>query len=271
MTGRSITIYGYFLTLLLLSLTLVSPTVKAFEPFPTRNLVGPPAADPRAPYNHLKLYSFNDEDESQSNLGAEAALTHNFGVTRWEGADGTMYQFTCSAGVFSQFQDAPNGSYELTNSDFYVGFPLEIRTGAHGFRAELYHVSSHLGDEFQARTGQERISFSHESFRGDYMYYPTESLRTFIEVQYAISSTPDFDPWIGATGFEYKWGSYLLATNIKFKQRNDWKHTAVASVLYDLGNENMFVGLEAFDGMKPQGQFFREERTYAGLVFRFNE
>lgn len=33
------------------------------------------------------------------------------------------FQFTCTAGVFSQFQEAPNKSYELVNSDFYVGFP----------------------------------------------------------------------------------------------------------------------------------------------------
>lgn len=271
MNTQRITRYSIFLTVLLLFF-VSTDIAQAFEPFPTRNLVGPPAADPRAPYNHLKLYSFDDDPEAQdSDIGAEAALTQNFGVSRWEGSDGKTWQFTCTAGVWSQFQDAPNGSYELTNSDFFVGFPLEMKTGRHGFRAELYHVSSHLGDEFQARTGQERISFSHESFRGNYMWYPTDSIRTYLELQYAISRNPDFDPWQTATGFEYRMGSYLLATDLRFKDRNDWDHSATASVLYDLGNENMFVGVEVFDGNKPQGQFFREERTYGGLVFRFQK
>jgi hypothetical protein len=217
------------------------------------------------------LYSFEETPEAESDLGAEAALTHNFGVTRWGGEDGATYQFTCAAGVFSQFQESPNQSYELVNSDFYVGFPVEMRIGQHGFRAELYHVSSHLGDEFQDRTGDRRISFSHETFRGNYMWYPTASTRTYVELQYSISSVPDFDPWITGVGFEHKMGSYLLATDLKFKQRSDWDHAATLSLLYDLGNENMFVGLEVFDGLKPEGQFFREEKTYAGLVFRFNE
>lgn len=132
-------------------------------------------------------------------------------------------------------------------------------------------MSSHLGDEFQDRTGKRRISFSNETFRGNYMWYVSPSTRTFFELQYAISSVPDFDPWVAATGIEHKRGSYLLATDLRFKQRNDWDHAATLSLLYDLGNENMFIGLEAFDGVKPEGQFFREEKTYAGLVFRFNE
>lgn len=263
-----------FLTLLAVVVFIgsLTPAVHAVELFPDRNLVAPPAADPRSPYSHLKLYSFDDEpDNNSSDLGAEAALTHNFGATRWEDDSGRRYQFTCSAGVWSQFQDAPNGSYELTNSDFYVGFPLEMRTGEHGFRGEVYHVSSHLGDEFQARTGKRRISFSHETFRGDYMWYFSESGRTYLEAEYTISSVPDFDPWVLGGGFEYEMGSYLLATDLEFKDRNDWEHAATLSLLKDLGNDNMFIGLEAFDGANPQGQFFREERTYGGIVFRFQE
>lgn len=245
--------------------------VLALQLFPEKNLVAPPAADPRAPYSHLKLFSFEEEPETNSSLGAEAAFTHNFSTTRWEGDNGAMYQFTCSGGVFSQFQEAPNKSYELVNSDFYFGLPLEMKIGQHGFRAELYHVSSHLGDEFQDRTGKSRISYSHETFRGNYFWYPTPSVRTNFEIQHTISSVPDFDPWLVATGIEYRLGSFLLATDFRFKERSDWDHAATASLFYDLGDEEMYIGLEGFDGLKPEGQFFREEKTYLGIVFRFTE
>lgn len=234
------------------------------------NTVAPPLADPRTPFNHLKFFAFEDNDEEESLLGAEAALTHNVGFERWTGEDGTHYQLTCAAGVFSQFQESIN-DFELVSSDFFVGIPLEIRTGNHGIRGEVYHLSSHLGDEFQERTNRDRISFSHESLRLDYFWYGLPHTRFYVEYQYALRIDPDVDRNIAGGGFDYQHGPWLVALDSKFKQRNDWEPATNLQIIRKTGIGSLQAGLEFFDGPLPVGQFFRDERTYAGLVFRFRD
>lgn len=239
------------------------------EVFPSGHLVGPPKVDPRAPTNHLKFFGFEDNDNREELLGAEVALTHNFGVSRWEGNHGVQYQFNCEAGVFSQFQESID-DFELVSSDFYVELPVEIRAGKHGFRASLYHLSSHLGDEFQERTGRERISFSHESLRGIYSFHPTTTTRFYVGGEYALRMTPDVGKTVVISGVEHEFfGKWFAGADLRSLERNDWDVASTLRVARYFGQRHFSVGLEFFDGPLPVGQFFREERTYAGITMTF--
>jgi len=65
------------------------------------------------------------------------------------------------AGAFSRF-DLETANNDFIQIHYRLGFLLRARVGAWAARAELYHVSSHLGDEFLVRTGREPISTSRE-------------------------------------------------------------------------------------------------------------
>lgn len=71
-------------------------------------------------------------------------------------------QISLAGGVFSQFNlDGP--SVPLINSDFTIGVPVTFRSGWFSGRVNLYHQSSHLGDEFVLFNPQvERIDLGYE-------------------------------------------------------------------------------------------------------------
>ncbi len=164
-------------------------TAEAVQWYPRSNLVSPPLSDPRTPRNYMRVFVVENEDEGKELLGGEAGLTQRFGIARWNG-DKFRYQLSMEGGVFSMFQESPD-DYELVSSDYHIGFPLEISNGPHGGRIELFHVSSHLGDEFSERTGRPRISFSHESIRGTYFWEYSPSGRAFVGGEYALNITPE--------------------------------------------------------------------------------
>lgn len=66
-----------------------------------------------------------------------------------------------AGGVFSRFDLEGNGN-EFIEAHYRAGFRLRARLRGVESRLELYHVSSHLGDEFLERTGRTPISTSRE-------------------------------------------------------------------------------------------------------------
>jgi hypothetical protein len=279
---RSTQTYGYIVALVLLSLFIGTGPGFAASQFPGDHLVKAPIVDPRSPHNHLKFYAFEGDDsdelsnnEGQGNelLGSEVALTHNWGIYRAGDKGGRWsYQFNCQAGVFSQFQESID-DFELVSSDFYVGIPLELQYDRHHrFRFNLYHLSSHLGDEFQERTGRERISFSQEVLRSTYFYYPNRGTRFYLGGEYAVRMDPDVGEAVFLAGVEHDfWDKWFAGVDLRSLERNDWSVASSARVGRYFGEGNMFVGIEAFDGPLQVGQFFREERTYLGLTITFEE
>lgn len=75
--------------------------------------------------------------------------------------DGWELAGAIAAGAFSRF-DLESSSQYFVEIHYRVGFQLRGRYRGIAFRTELYHVSSHLGDEYLVVTGRERISTSRE-------------------------------------------------------------------------------------------------------------
>lgn len=75
---------------------------------------------------------------------------------RWELAG------ALAAGAFSRF-DLQGSNNEFIHAHYRVGLQLRARVDELAGRLELYHVSSHLGDEFLRRTGRVPVSTSREA------------------------------------------------------------------------------------------------------------
>ena len=80
-------------------------------------------------------------------LSGAVGFGERWGIVRRPGERaGDGWQVGLSGGVFAQF-DMDADSNDLINADYVIGFPLTWRHGAWSGRFNLYHQSSHLGDE----------------------------------------------------------------------------------------------------------------------------
>jgi len=106
----------------------------------------------------------------------------------------------------------------LVNSDYYVGIPLSYAVGCWSFRGRLYHISSHLGDEFIILKQRhdptfQRVNPSFEALDFYASYYFGQALRLYIGAGYRFDSNKSyfFKPGYMEWGFEFRfWGRKCL-------------------------------------------------------------
>ena len=75
--------------------------------------------------------------------------------------DGWALSAEVAGGAWSRF-DLERGDNEFIEAHFRAALRLRAGRGPLSLRVELFHASSHLGDEFLQRTGREPVSTSRE-------------------------------------------------------------------------------------------------------------
>jgi len=163
---------------------------------------------------------------------------------------------------------------ESTNNDFIevryrVGFQLRARIGALAARAELYHVSSHLGDEFLVRTGREPISTSREGLELLLQGSPISGLVLYGGPGFVLRSTE------GLQTLSARWGAdwetprasglrpYASADFFSWSE-HDWDPTVALEAGLALG-QRVRLGILAGFGPSRAEQFFREDEQVFGV------
>lgn len=186
--------------------------------------------------------------------------------------------------MFAQF-DMDFDSKDLINADYVIGFPLTWRRGAWAGRLNLYHQSSHLGDELLLREGgPERINLSFEALvardlgpwriygGGDYLIDPEpEGLASGIlhagtEYRHAGSAFG-----VGRLG-RARWTG---AADLKSLEEHDWSIAWTLRAGLELSPVGASPGprrswsllIEAYEGPAPWGQFYQDDVSYLGLGF----
>ena len=108
-----------------------------------------------------------DDPTGEGTSIASVGLGDSFGLVRWGGPDaGEGIQLDIVGSIFAQF-DIGAPSNDLINADYVIGLPLTFRRNGFSVRAELYHQSSHLGDEYLLRGDdivRENLSFESVDF-----------------------------------------------------------------------------------------------------------
>lgn len=258
----------YFTCFVYISLCGLYPgKIAAVEKFPKDSLIPATLGDPRTPRNSLRFFVLEEEEGTEDLLGAEGSLTQNFGIVRWT-RDKYSYQLSMNAGVFSMFQEAPD-QYELVNADYHVGFPLEIAWDKQAVKLKLYHVSSHLGDEYAERTGRKRISYSHETLRGTWFRSFSPRDRFYVSGSYALHLVPDEGRVSVRTGWEHLGEEWFWAANFRAREMTDWDPATMIQGGRLFGNKSLAVGVFLFQGPLPTGQFYDEERSAVGFSVKF--
>lgn len=254
------------LLLTVLALLACVSSARAVEAFPRTLVFEPLVADPRWPAFGGTMQFFSRSKEKvlwAANFGESFPLVGNRGGRPW--------QFGLQASVFTIW-DLQTESNDLINADFLVGFPYTWRRDRWSYMARLFHVSTHLGDEFiLANPGVARVNLSYEAvdFKASYDFdygfrayggggsmirkYPPEIKPLFCQVG-AEWLGPSFARGVlrGVGGMDFQkhqdngWG----ATGVSLRGGVQLQHR-------DQSTRRLQFLLEYYHGHDPNGQFFR--------------
>lgn len=178
-----------------------------------------------------------------------------------------------AGGLFSRFSlQAPTN--EFVEASFRVGLQLRARYRAVAGRLELYHVSSHLGDEYMERTGRSRVSTSREGVALLLQAAPHPSLTLHAGPGFILRSSRGFRAPAVRAGAEWRpsrrgdeeVSPYLAAEVFSWSER-DWEPMLHLEAGLGLAGGRYRVGALLGSGPARTEQFFHDDETVWGLVF----
>jgi hypothetical protein len=173
---------------------------------------------------------------------------------------------------------------DFESADYRVGIPLTYGIENWQFKLEVYHLSSHMGDEFAiANPGAlaTRINYVRDEIVFGTSWYPIPACRLYGEAGWAFNVDGGAEPWEtqfgvelakpGPTGFH---GTPFFAVNGHLREEVDWGGD-VSSQLGWLWRGNsgkvLRLGLHYYNGKSSQYQFFNqsEEQIGVGMWYDF--
>jgi hypothetical protein len=211
----------------------------------------------------------------------EPTLGGRAGIVRY-GTDNEFWpqgwQLDIEGAAYARLDDGRN----MVATDFGFGTPLTMRQGPWEFKFGYNHLSSHLGDLFMlANPKYPRINYVRESLVFGLAYYVGPALRIFEENGWAFHTDGGAEPWELRFGVDFctpeptgVWGAPFCAICAHLRQENDFGGNLDVQTGWlwrGPTGHTIRVGLQYFNGMSEQAQFFNrfEEQIGAGVWYDY--
>ena len=171
----------------------------------------------------------------------------------------------------------PQEDRDLVAVDFRFGVPLTYAFGIYEAKLAVYHLSSHLGDEFALKHPEvTRINYSRDVFVLGGAVYLSEDVRVYGEMGYAVIYDGGSEPWEFQFGAEYSparptrpHGTPFVAMNTHLREEVDFggEFTLQAGWQWrGRGGRHLFrLGAQYYNGKSPQYQFMHVNEQQLGL------
>jgi len=232
--------------------------------------------------------AFETRPDYRNKLGVGAvAFGDRFPIYRWNNVLGGSIQVGVEGQVWAVFAQEKK-STPLMNADYLLGFPLIYVYNDLSFRFRLYHVSTHIGDEYimahKDDTDFARENPSRETVDLFSSYNLLDQIRLYGGAGYHFHRDNEFaiERWFIGYGAEYRpfgklnsgslfWNPYV-AVNIYNREDNNWRFevSTVVGVDFDTldttNNKSFRVYMEYYYGNCFDGQFSRLENSYFSLA-----
>jgi hypothetical protein len=167
----------------------------------------------------------------------------------------------------------------LISDDWFVGVQSVVDFPRARLALELYHESSHLGDEYAERFGATRLDWTRE-VAALWLEIGGGPFRGHASGSYALVERPDVSRAAATLGFDYRgraghWlGAEVMPVLGVFAESvayADWKVTTSARAGLELGHGNDRVGLSLVfsNGLSTERQFYDQRSRYVGAELRF--
>ena len=240
-----------------------------------------PAASPRVHAIAGRLLSVERGDSRfGSDTEAEVALGENFPLLMLQGGRRPI-ALGFGSQVYARFSlSDPKSS--LISHDWVVGVNATAALGRWDVTLELYHESSHLGDEYGDRFQVSRLDWTRE-VGTVWVGYSAGGWRLSGSASYVLIDELNLKPPGLAVGID--WRGAPLARMLDGQIRplagiyaeavgaTNWRVSTSAKLGISLPSGTgraLGIALIAHDGLSTQRQFFRSESRYVGMEVRFD-
>jgi hypothetical protein len=182
--------------------------------------------------------------------------------------------------VYGRFSLSDSKS-ALISTDWVVGLNTTANLNQVTLTLEIFHESSHLGDEYGDRFPGDRIDWTREVMAG-WASYHTGPWRFTIGSSYVLVDELRLPAAAGSFGLDFRGKSrrFLggavrpvagLFTEAGAATRWRVSTSAKLGLAFGTGaNHDVSFGVIAHDGLSTQRQFFRQESQYIGMEIRFD-
>lgn len=249
-------------------------------------LFQPLIADPRQVINSAGI-RFNDDVIGKHvgavSFGNDFMFYRWLDVWRWHGDMDIGIQ----AGIFSVF-DLDHPTACMVNTDFFVAFMMTYAINKWSWRFRIWHLSSHLGDEFLlSNPGFDRRNLSDEAVDLFVSYQMAKSVRLYLGVGDIFLRDKEFPE----QPLYFEWGAEIrcfgcrdrfnrlyiqpvLAMNFFCWENNGWNVTQTYvwgiewSKLQGVG-QKLRIMAEFHDGHSREGQFVSLESNYVAIKMQY--
>lgn len=170
----------------------------------------------------------------------------------------------------------------LISVDWVAGLNATALLGALAATLEVYHESSHLGDEYGDRFQVQRLDWSREVIAG-WATYGLGRWRITGGASYVIYDGLSLPKTAAAVGLDFGGGRHrilaravepVMGLYVEAAAATGWRlsNSAKLGLAFRQGEGTRRVGvaLIAHDGLSTQRQFFRRDSQYLGLEVRFD-
>lgn len=250
-----------------------------FSSLPSGLLFAPLMADPAYPRFTLSYqYLIKDKYSKHAfapNFGASFSLLR---------IDDSQYDKSWEIGVMAGLfgiMDIGRKPTALVNADYYVGLPITYKNHNFTTMARIYHLSSHLGDEFMLTKEGKKLKRINLSYEGIDLIssYEFNKFRLYGGGGYIVHKDPGYiKPLKFQAGLEYISNTTYINGNfrpvagidITTKQMAKYYPGISIKAGWQLENAVFFnkkvqiIG-EYYKGKSPHGQFYNNKMEYIGI------
>ena len=168
---------------------------------------------------------------------------------------------------------------QIMNTDYKISIIYNIRRGLNNYRIRVYHLSSHLGDDYIYRnqiTAPSPNSVNYELL--DVTYSRTvNNWRLYGGAGVVLRKTEERKPLSAQVGAFYKKPSakatrLVGGVDIKFWQQTDFRPGIHGGVGVELGRtqNNLTFLVEGYSGFRPYSQFEDQQTSWIGIGLYLN-
>lgn len=246
--------------------------------FPPNDFYPRYVADPLRPQNALTIQWLPHTeipDTNASRFGLRTGGT--LGIYRWHPQGDTKrgWQLSFEGGMSAQFDIGY--SFDNTGWDGFYGLILAWKPKHNlGFRIGSKHDSSHIGDEYSVRTGQQRIHYTREDAILGVSWEMMPRWVLYSELGYGNGYAGSVTATI-QVGTQYNteqtyWknrASYFVAFDSISYEESDWRTrvTIQTGYMIPVGNRSSVhrIAIEAGLGRSVMGQFAHHDESWVAI------
>lgn len=165
---------------------------------------------------------------------------------------------------------------DVVATDFRMGMPLSFGNRRFQTKFAVYHLSSHLGDEYMVRYQTfDRINYSRNVLVWGNSFYCTDDLRLYAEAGWAFYAVGGSEPWEFQFGAEYAPAlptgprpAPFLAINTHLREEVDFGGNLVlqTGLAWRGSGGGLFrAGMQYYSGKSDQYEFYDRFEDKLGL------